>query len=94
MIYFSENFSSLHVLWQKEKQNEREIRRNCCKDLFFATRGFVTFENEVWRVQTPGAFLYKNLAFSTRFVIFRIVPAIFSSISCVVLNYSKNSIGR
>ena len=38
------------------------IRRNCCEDLCsLRVTGFVTFENEGWCVQTPGAFLYKSL---------------------------------
>ena len=35
---------------------EEVLRRS-----LLATHGFVTFENEVWCVQMPGALLYKNL---------------------------------
>ena len=62
MICFSENCSSFRVLWQKENKTRRKYGGTVVTIFVrYTCKGFATFENEVWYVQTPGAFLHKGL---------------------------------
>ena len=59
ICFFWELFFPSCAVAKREYKTRRQYGETVVT-ILFATHGFVTFENEVWCVQTPGAFLHKS----------------------------------